>query len=431
MRRVPPSEKKRQALEEWLAGKQSREEQQPWLSQLIRLSAEKTLQELLEAEQQESVGRARYQRGEGEPVYRNGYEAGTLKTAEGVLRVEKPQLRGLEQPYRSQLWERFQRSSEQLRQLVVEMYVLGMSQRDIEQALERSLGEFLLSRQSVSQIARGLTEEYEAFKQRDLSGFEVAYLFLDTVYEPLRQYGAQTGVTCCWGILSNGSKVLLDLTVSNTESYPASLEFLRGMVKRGLGAPLSVTTDGAAGLIKAVEKVWPKSRRIRCWFHKMQNLQQKVPEAEWKSFKAEVEDLRDAPSLEKAQQRGRELIQHYQSRFPEACRCLQDDGEASLNHLHFPLRHRVYIRTTNLIERTFVEERRRTKTIPHLWDQASLLRLVFAVLSRVSERWARKQFSLFEQKKLRQLKEQMLGEKPVKVTVPRSQFKRRSAARAA
>jgi putative transposase len=431
MRRVPPSEKKRQALEAWLAGKQSLEEKQPWLSQLIRLSAEKTLQEILEAEQREYLGRARYQRAEAEPVYRNGYEPGTLKTGEGVLRVEKPQLRGLEQPYRSQLWERFERSSEQLRQLVVEMYVLGMSQRDIEQALERSLGEFLLSRQSVSQIARDLTEEYEAFKQRDLSGFEVAYLFIDTVYEPLRQYGARTGVTCCWAILSNGSKVLLDLTVSNTESYPASLEFLRGMVKRGLPVPLSITTDGAAGLIKAVEKVWPKSQRIRCWFHKMQNLQQKVPEAEWKSFKAELEDVRDAPSLEKARQRLQELIQRYQSRFPEACRCLQDDWEASLNHLHFPLRHRIYIRTTNLIERTFVEERRRTKTIPHLWDQASLLRLVFAVLSRVSERWGNRQFSLFEQKKLRQLKEQMIGEKPLKVKVARPQFKRRSAARAA
>ena len=118
MRRVPPSEKKRQALEDWLAGKQSLAEGQPWLSQLIRLAVEKTLQELLEAEQREYLGRARYQRAEGEAVYRNGYEAGTLKTAEGVLRVEKPQLRGLEQPYRSQLWERFERSSEQLRQLV-------------------------------------------------------------------------------------------------------------------------------------------------------------------------------------------------------------------------------------------------------------------------------------------------------------------------
>jgi putative transposase len=431
MKRVPPSEKKRQALQDWLAGKQILEEKQPWLSQLIRLSAERTLQEFLEAEQAEYLGRARYQRAEGEPVYRNGYEAGTLKTGEGVLRVEKPQLRGLEQPYRSQLWERFQHSSEQLRQLVMEMYVLGMSQRDIEQALEKSLGEFLLSRQSVSQIARDLSEEYEAFKRRDLSGFEVAYLFIDTVYEPLRQYGAQTGVTCCWAILSSGSKVLLDLTVSNTESYAASLEFLRGMVKRGLGAPLSVTTDGAAGLIKAVEKVWPKSRRIRCWFHKMQNLEQKVSEAEWKTFKAELEDVRDAPSLEKAQQRRGELIQRYHSRFPEACRCLQDDGEASLNHLHFPLRHRGYIRTTNLIERTFVEERRRTKTIPHLGDQASLLRLVFAVFSRVSERWGKRQFNQFEQKKLRQLKQETLGGKPVKVKAARPQFKRRSAARAA
>lgn len=433
MRRVAPSEKKRQALQEWLLGKSSvsMEEGGSWLSQLIRLATEKTLQELLEAEQAEYLGRGRYQRAEGEGVYRNGYEAGRLKTSEGVLRVDKPQLRGLAEPYRSPIWERFQHSSEQLRRLVVEMYVCGMSQRDIEQALEKSLGQFLLSRQSVSQMARDLSKEYEAFKQRDLSGFEVAYLFIDTVYEPLRQYGSQTGITCCWAILSNGSKVLLDLTVCNTESYTASLEFLRGMVKRGLPTPLSITTDGAAGLIKAVEKVWPQSRRIRCWFHKMQNLQQKVPEAEWKTLKAELEDIRDAPSFDKGQQRLQEFIARYAGRFPEAGRCLDDDWQASLNHLHFPLRHRLYIRTTNLIERTFVEERRRTKTIPHLWDQASLLRLVFAVLSRVSQRWAHRQFSPFEQKKLLQLKEQMLGEKVATVELARPKFKRRSAARAA
>jgi len=82
-----------------------------------------------------------------------------------------------------------------------------------------------------------------------------------------------------------------------------------------------------------------------------------------------------------------------QETFPEACRCLADDAEASLNHLKVPTWHRQYVRTSNLAERAFEEERRRTRVIPHLWDEASLVKRVFAVLMRVSERWGKKQYS--------------------------------------
>jgi transposase-like protein len=100
--------------------------------------------------------------------------------------------------------------------------------------------------------------------------------------------------------------------------------------------------------------------------------------------------MRDAPTFAAGQHRFERLVAEYQGTFPDACRCLADDVAASLNHLKVPLRHRQYVRTSNLAERAFEEERRRTKVIPHLWDEASLVQLVFAVLIRVSERWGKK-----------------------------------------
>jgi transposase-like protein len=103
----------------------------------------------------------------------------------------------------------------------------------------------------------------------------------------------------------------------------------------------------------------------------MQNLHEKVPPQAWPAFKALVADMRDAPTCEDGQRRQQHLLAQYQDTFPEACRCLQDDAEASRNHLRVPARHRQYVRTSNLAERAFEEERRRTTGIPPLGDEAS------------------------------------------------------------
>lgn len=429
MKNVAPSELKRQALDELLRTGTSREGAS-CLTEFVRLTVEKTLQELLESEQEEHLGRARYERGGERGVYRNGYEPGHLKTAEGMMRVEKPQIRGLDEPYRSGIWARLDDLSGALSGLVIEMYASGMSNRDVEQSLEKALGRFVISKSSVSEITEELTAEYEVFKTRDLSGFDVAYLFLDAIYEPLRRYGCRTGVLCCWAYLTDGRKVLLDLTTANAESYEASMDFLRGMVKRGLRTPLTITTDGASGVIKAVEAMWPKSKRIRCWFHKMQNLQAKVPPTAWAEFKAIAQDVRDAPSFDEGKVRMEAVIERYKGEFPEACRCLCDDTEASLNHLHVPWRHRQYVRTTNLVERSFLEVRRRTKVIPHLWDEKSLIKLVFATLIRLSDRWSRRQFSQLEERMIIDQRNKILDEdcQPKSRTNKR---KRRSATRIA
>jgi len=363
------------------------------------------VEELLSAEVAETLGRERSERREeGQAGYRNGYKSRALRTGEGKIELEVPQVRGLEEPYRSAIWEGLGRRSVNLQKLVTEMYARGLSTRDIEDLL-KELSEdgetMLLSRSSVSQISESLWEEYETFTKWDLSGFDVVYLFADAVYESLRkQAGCREAVLVSWGILRDGSKVLLHMSLGKKESQDAWLEHLRSLVSRGLPTPLTVTSDGAPGLIAAIEAMWPEAERIRCWFHKMANILDKVPDAQREAVKRLLLDVRDAPDPKTGQERAAAFIERYRSTLPSAAACLEDDLEASLNHLKLPSLHQKSIRSTNLAERGFEEERRRSKVIPKFRGEKECLKLVFATLWRASERWLKVKFTEIERQQL-------------------------------
>lgn len=176
------------------------------------------LQEALEQEQAAELGRDREEPRGDAGGYRKGYENGTLKTGEGVLRVNLPQIRGRDEPYRSPLGSPVARTSDVLQQLIIERDVGGLSQRDIEYSLEQALGQFVLSKSTVSELTESLAEEYETFRTRDLSEEAVADLFIDTVYEPLRRWGSKTGVLCGWAICEDGRKVVHSLSTAQSES---------------------------------------------------------------------------------------------------------------------------------------------------------------------------------------------------------------------
>lgn len=411
MTRIPPSQELDQLVQQ-LRGQQDGTD---LTSALLRAGARKTMQELLEAEVTELLGRDRYERRDTETDgYRNGYKTRRLDTAEGRLEVAVPQVRQTAEPYQSALWQALQRRTEVLEHLVIELYVRGLSTRDIEDALTDvgDGGEALLSRSSVSRVTETLWEEYEAFAERDLSGIEVMYLFADAVYESLRQQaGIREGILVTWAICSDGSKVLVHLSVGNQESYDAWLEHFRDLLRRGLPTPLTVTTDGAPGLIRAVEVIWPEAERIRCWVHKMTNVLDKVPEAFRSTLKAWLQAIRDAPDYAHGRTLAEQVIAECERDYPAAMRALTEDLEASLAHLKLPAVHRRSIRTTNLIERSFLEERRRAKVVPRFRGERECLKLVFGVLWRASERWRRIRFTEHEQRQLDAYRQQRAKER--------------------
>lgn len=404
MPRIPVRERLAQEVEQLRGGADA----QALTSELVRLGARKLIQELLDAEVTEVLGREPYERRGEPPVgYRNGYKERRVDTAEGRLRVDVPQVRDTAEPFRSALWPAVQRRSEVLERLVVELYARGLSTRDIEDALTDMTGhqEPLLSRSTVSQLTDSLWEEYEAFAQRDLSGFEVVYLFADAVFESLRQVGLKEGILATWAILADGQKVLVHLNVGNKESSDAWLEHFRDLVRRGMPVPLTVTTDGAPGLIKAIEAIWPEAERIRCWVHKMRTVLDKVPDEAREDVKSYLQAVRDAPDYDTGRELAQTTISRFSGTYPSAMRSFQDDLDASLTHLKLPAVHRKNVRTTNLIERSFEEERRRAKVIPRFRGEKECLKLVFASLWRASERWRRVRFSEYERKALERYRE--------------------------
>jgi transposase-like protein len=158
------------------------------------------------------------------------------------------------------------------------MYARGLSTRDVEDAFTDATGDLLISRSAVSEITDILWEDYQAFVSQDLSEIGVEYLFCDAVFESLRRQGAKEALLVAWCITTDGRKHLLHLAVANKESEKCWTEFLRNLVQRGMRPPTTVTTDGAPGLINAVETVFSQSIRIRCWFHRLANIRSKLPD---------------------------------------------------------------------------------------------------------------------------------------------------------
>jgi len=220
MNRVPPSERLNKELKEVLAGQIA--EKDNLLDRVIETSVKMVVQRVLEQEVEDYLGRGYYERSpESRAGYRNGYEAKRVKSAEGEIPLEVPQVRDSGETYRSQVVKELSRLSPQLKRLAVEMYARGLWTRDIEETFrDPQTGRGLLSKDAVSELTEELWEEYEQLCRRDLSGYDVVYLFADAVYESLRQQvGMKEAILCSWGITSAGHKVLLHIGLGNKESY--------------------------------------------------------------------------------------------------------------------------------------------------------------------------------------------------------------------
>ncbi|MFN0193275.1 MAG: transposase [Aestuariivirga sp.] len=264
---------------------------------LLKLAARLIIEEALEAEACEAVGRARYERADGEARgYRNGVRAGKLKTAEGLLEFSAPQLRNMGEPFVSALRPALKGRTAALEDLAVELYARGLSTRDIEKAFADEDGRPLIGRAAVSEITERLWADYEAFAKRDLSEFDIAYLFVDGIAERLRAGSPREAVIAAWGIGRTGCKVLLGLMAGSKEDAETMRAFFHDLRERGLGDPLLLASDGAPGIRKAIEECFPRSVRQRCLAHRMRNLAAKTPADLWPEFKARVQASYQAPS---------------------------------------------------------------------------------------------------------------------------------------
>jgi putative transposase len=390
-RTVPPSAEIEARIEHMLSvgvGENPRES----LSELARLGARLIIQRAVEDEFDAWLGRARYERrppdqreerGEEDGGLRNGFRPRKLQTAEGELAIEIPQVRQAAETFASKLFPRTPKllRTEPLKALVIGAFVRGLSMRDVESLCEEAgLGK--LSKTTASRMCEELKERFDAFKRRDLYEIRLVALFLDATFIAVRPDGPKEGVQVAWGFTEDGERVLLAVSLGMRESFEDWQTLGRDLISRGLGAPMLIVADGAPGLVKAIEQCWPASDRQRCCVHRARNLYAKVPDRERERVKhAYWQALDEAIGETDAKQRLQALVDDLdKGGFTAAARCLADDLDALVVHLRYPVRHRRRWRSTNLLERSLGEVKRRTKVMGRFPGETSCLTLVWAVL---------------------------------------------------
>jgi putative transposase len=396
--RVSPTDRIRGHIDELFAADRPLPE---ILEEVARLGAQLLMQAALEAEVTEFLGRDRYQRAaaceDARPGSRNGYRDVTVKTTAGPVGLARPKLRGTSEAFASRLFGSHVTKTNALESLVIASFVRGLSVRDVEATLADALGDqAAISKSTVSAICQQIRGEYEAWSRRRLDEVRLDYLFLDASFFRMHPGSPAEPVLAAWGITTDGKPAFIGLAPGTGESADAWHAFLTDLTDRGLASPLLVISDGAPGLIAAIEQAYPKALRQRCLIHRARNIVAKIPagmqaevkDAYWKIF--DTEDLTTGPGpklVELIDARISEMAARYSATYPSAMKCLTTDREGLTAYLRFPAEHHHRVRHSNFIERTFGETRRRVKVIGRLPGETSCLTLVWAVLDRASAGW--------------------------------------------
>jgi putative transposase len=413
--RVSPLERIRADIDDLFASERDLGEV---LEEVARLGVRLLMQTAIEAEVTEFLGRERYAHGErSRPGSRNGHCPTTVKTTTGPVTVERPKLRGTDEAFASRLLGVGVCRTNAFESLVIAGFVRGLSVRDVEATLADALGpESTLSKSTVARVCEAIKDEFDAWKVRELTDVHLEYLFLDGSHFRYHDGARAEPVLAAWGMTTEGRPVLVGLEPGASESTDAWRDFLDGMVARGLRAPVLVVSDGAPGLIAAVELVFPHSLRQRCVIHRARNVLAKVPvghQAEVKkAFWALFDDTGQSPgdaSVAVVRARAEGFAKTYRKQFPAAVECLMTDFASLTTYLRFPVGHHARIRHSNFIERTFGETRRRVKVIGRLPGERTCLGLVWAVLDRASRGWRGVVMSPAAVRQLQELRAQLLG----------------------
>lgn len=386
-RRIAPSVEIEAAIERMLLDGVDGTSGLDRLAELGRLGARLVLQRAIEGEVAAFLKRARYERTPEATGSRNGHRERQIQTAEGPVTIKVPQVRDSLVRFVSSVIPdcRTIIRTRPLEALVIGAYVRGLSTRDIESlADEAGLGS--ISKTAVSEVCRELRDRYRAFRAKSLAGVRLLSLMLDAIYLPVRPQGPKEGVLVAWGYTLEGERVLLDVCLGQRERFEDWLDLGRGLAGRGLRSPLLVVSDGAPGLIRAITELWPEADRGRCVVHRLRNVLAKLPKkgdriertraAYWAA-------LDEATSPDQAERGLRALVGELESAYPSAAACLAEDLPALTVHLRYPLTLRKRLRSTNLLERSLEEVRRRTKVIGRFPGETSCLVTAWAVLDLV------------------------------------------------
>ena len=356
-------------------------EQEDFLRPLIR----EILQEVLETEMDEALGAEKGERTSNRRGYRSGYYGRTLVTRVGKLELRVPQDR--QGHFRTEVFERYQRSEKALVGAMTEMYVQGVSTRKVKAITEELCGHEV-SASTISRLNVKLDEELERFAKRRLSE-AYPYLILDARYEKVREDGVITSqaVMIAIGVDWEGRRNVLAVELANRESQSSWREFCLALKERGLHGVELVITDDHAGLRKAIAEVFTEAVWQRCYVHFLRNALDYLPRKADNDCMTELRWIYDRRSIEEARQDLAAWLKKWSSRYPKLCDWVETNIEETLTFYRLPRQHHKNLKSTNLLERLNEEIKRRTLVVRIFPNLAACLRLVRALAVEMHENW--------------------------------------------
>jgi putative transposase len=338
-----------------------------------------------------------YERDEQRRDSRNGYYERDYVTRMGTIRLKIARTRG--KNFLPRGLEQFQRRAEEVSMLIREAFLRGISTRQVGRVVATLTGE-AVSAQTVSKLTRDLDGAVRKFHQMPLAD-EWAYLFLDGVSLRVRRPAGRKRVhmLVAYGVRRDGSRQLLAFMRSQGESQSDWEGLLEDLYRRGLeGRNLQlIVTDGCAGLAAAITTVYPRALHQRCWVHKMRNILEKVRKSDYDEVKVGAQAIYQAKSRREAQQACRRFAVCWRKQYPAMVRRLERDLPELLSFFSFPEHLWRKLRTTNIIERCFVEVRRRTRPMVCFVNVESVDRIIYSIFQRFNLEWKNRTLKLFTQ----------------------------------
>ena len=350
----------------------------------LRAVAEAVLQLIMEADVEGLIGAGKHERSADRATWRNGYRERALDTRLGTLNLKVPKLR--QGSYFPGFLEPRKTSEKALVAVIQEAWIGGVSTRRVDE-LAQAMGLSGISKSTVSKLCKDIDERVGEFLIRPLTG-EWPYVWLDATYLKVRQGGRIVSVAAIIAVAANtdGRREIIGLGLGPSEAETFWMDFLRGLKARGLDGTKLVISDAHSGLRAAIERVFEATWQ-RCRVHWMRNALAHVSRGQHTVVAAAIRQAFDQPDRKQAGETWRRVADQLRPRWPKLAELMDDSEHDVLAYMAFPRQHRTKLHSTNPIERLNKEVKRRADVVGIFPNEASIIRLIGAVLFEQNDEW--------------------------------------------
>ncbi|MEW2386520.1 IS256 family transposase [Micromonospora sp. NPDC047707] len=369
------------------------------LDEVVREGARRMLAAALEAEVDAYLAELANERDERgrRLVVRNGHaQPRQVTTGAGPVEVIAPRVNdkrtdpatGKRRRFRSAILPPWCRKSPKVAEVLPLLHLHGLSSGDFVPALEKFLGSAAgLSAAAITRLTAQWTDDYHAWRRRDLSQVDYVYVWADGIHVNVRLDEDKLCLLVVVGVRADGTKELVALADGYRESTGSWADVLRDCARRGMRAPVLAIGDGALGFWAALREVFPDTREQRDWVHKTANVLAALPKSAHPGAKAALAEIWGAEDKTHAQLAARRFADLYGAKFGKAVAKVTDDLDVLLTFYDYPAEHWVHLRTSNPIESTFATVRHRTRVTKGPGSRAAGLAMAFKLIEAAQDRW--------------------------------------------